>query len=65
MGPPQHSNGVRWQIIGIRETGMPLRQISQHVGNHHSTVSRIVNKHRLTNDVKDRSRSGRPHVTSP
>ena len=45
--------------------GMSLRQIAQRVGHHHSTVSRIVNKHRLTNDVKDRSRSGRPRITSP
>jgi IS30 family transposase len=39
------------QIIGMREAGMSLRQIAQRVGHHHSIVSRIVNKHRLTNDV--------------
>jgi len=44
---------------------MSLGQIAQRVGHHHSTVSCIVNKHRLTNDVKDRSRSGRPRLTSP
>ena len=43
---------------------MSLRQIAQRVGHHHSTVSRIVNKHRLTNDVKDRPRSGRSRITS-
>ena len=59
MGPPQLSNAVRWQLIGMREAGMSLRQIAQRVGHHHSTVSRIVHKHRLTNDVKDRPRSGR------
>ena len=64
MGLPQLSNAVRWQIIGMREAGMSLRQIAQHVGHHHSTVSRIVNKHQLTNDVKDRSRSERPRITS-
>ena len=53
-----------WQIIGMREVGMSLRQISQRVGHHHSSVSRIVNKHRLTNDVKDRPRSGRSRITS-
>ena len=51
---------MRWQVIGIREASMSLRQISQRVGLHHSTVSRIANKHRLTNDVKDRPRLGRP-----
>ena len=64
MGPPQLSNAVRWQIIGMREAGMSLRQISQRVGHHHSTVSRTVNKHRLTIDVKDRPRSGRSRITS-
>ena len=64
MGPPQLSNAVRWQVIGMREAGMSLRQISQRVGHHHSTVSRIVKKHRLTNDVKDCSRSERSRITS-
>ena len=64
MGPPHLSNAVRWQIIGMREAGMSLRQIAQRVGHHHSTVSRIVNIHRLTNDVKDRSRSERSRITS-
>ena len=64
MVPPQLSNAVRWQIIGMREAGMSLRQIAQRVGHHHSTVSRIVYKHRLTIDVKDRPRSGRSRITS-
>ena len=28
MGPPQLSNAVRWQIIGMREACMSLRQIA-------------------------------------
>jgi IS30 family transposase len=64
MGPPQLSNAVRWQIIGMREAGMSLRQIAQRGGHHHSTASRIVNKHRLTNDLMDRPRSGRSRITS-
>ena len=44
MGPPQLSNAVRWQIIGMREAGMSLKQITQRVGHHHSTVSRILSK---------------------
>ena len=50
MGPPQLSNAMRWQIIGMREAGMSLRQVAQRVGHHNSTFSRIVNKHRLTRD---------------
>ena len=65
MAPPQLSNAVRWQITGMREAGMSLRQIAQRVGRRLSTVSRIVNKHRLTNDVKDRPRSERSRITSP
>jgi hypothetical protein len=64
MGPPQISNAVRWQIIGMREAGMSLKQIAHCVGHHHSTISRIVNNHRLTNDIKDRTRSGRPRIAS-
>ena len=44
----------------MQEAGMSLMQIAQRVGHHHSTVSRIASKHRLTNDVKDRPGSGRP-----
>jgi IS30 family transposase len=43
---------------------MSLRQIAQRVGHHHSIVSRSVNIHRLTNDVKDRPRSGRSRIIS-
>ena len=64
MGPLQFYNAVRWQIIGMREAGISLRQIAQRVVHHHSTVSRIVNKHRLTHDVKDHPRSGRSRITS-
>ena len=33
-------------------------EIVQRVGRHHSTVGRTVNKHRLTDDVKDRDQEG-------
>jgi IS30 family transposase len=65
MAPPQLSNAMQWQITGMREAGMSLRQIAQRVGRRLSTVSRIVNKHRLTNNVKDRPRSERSRITSP
>ena len=64
MGPLQLSNAVQWQIIGMREAGMSLRQIVQGVDHHQSTVSRIVHTHRLTNDVKDSPRSRRSRITS-
>ena len=58
MGSSPLSNAVRWQIIGMQEADMSLRQIVQRVGRHHSTVGRTVNKHRLTDDVKDRDQEG-------
>jgi hypothetical protein len=36
---PQLSNAVQWQIIGMREAGMSLRQIVQGVDHHQSTVA--------------------------
>ena len=42
----------------MQEADMSLRQIVQRVGRHHSTVGRTVNKHRLTDDVKDRDQEG-------
>ena len=64
VGPPQLSTDARWQIIGMREAGMSLRQIAWRVGYHHSTISRIVNKHQNTNSVNDLPKSGRSSVTS-
>ncbi|XP_041361938.1 uncharacterized protein LOC121377907 [Gigantopelta aegis] len=64
MGPPQLSDAVRWQVIGMRNAGMSLRAIARNVGHHASTISRLVRKHQQTNDVKDLNHSGRPRVTS-
>jgi transposase len=64
MGPPQVSTAMRWRIVGMSSAGMSLRQIGAQVGHHSSTISRILKKHRETNDVIDRKRSGRPRCTS-
>jgi hypothetical protein len=39
---------------------VPVPKCLEFAGHPHSTVSRIANKHRLTSEVKDRPRSGRP-----
>ena len=54
----------RWQIVGMHSTGMSFKAIGRQLGCHHTDVSRLVRKHRQTNDVKDLPRSGRPRVTS-
>ena len=54
----------RWRIIGMRDSGMSCRAIARQLGYHHSVITRLVQKHAQTHDVKDRARSGRPKVTS-
>lgn len=65
MGPPQLTLGERWQVIGMWNAGMSMRQIANQLGHHHSSISRLIRKHHETNDVKDRSRTGRPRSTHP
>ena len=48
---------------GIRDSGMSCRAIARQLGYHHSVITRLVQKHAQTNDVKDRARSGRSKVT--
>ena len=64
MARRKMSEALKWQIIGMRNAGMSLRQIGQQVGRHHSIISRLINKHRATADVKDRPRPGRPRKTT-
>lgn len=48
----------------MRDSGMSCRAIARQLGYHHSVITRLVQKHAQTNDVKDRVRSGRPRATS-
>lgn len=61
MSHPQVSDTIQWQIIGMREAGIPLSQIGHQVGHYHSTISRIVRKYQLTNASKDIVRYGKLH----
>lgn len=58
------STALRWRIIGMHQTGMSFKAIGRQLGYHHSVISRLVQKYRQTNDVKDRPRSGQPRKTS-
>jgi len=53
----------RWQIIGIRSTGISFKAIGRQMGYHYTVVSRLVRKHTKHNTVKCLPRSRRPHVT--
>lgn len=65
MARRKMTEDVRWQIIGMGNAGMSLRQIGRQVGRNPSIISRLLSKHRATNDVKDRPRPGRPRKTTP
>ena len=56
--------GIRWQIIGMRNVGLSGREISRHLGYSPSVINRLLNRFNQTNEVRDRHRSGRPRVTS-
>lgn len=66
MGTPQVSNAFRWQITGMREVDMLLRQIDHQLiqvsqeGHIYLTFCSIVRKYQSTNDVKDRATSAKP-----
>ncbi|CAG2184818.1 unnamed protein product [Mytilus edulis] len=56
------SEAQRWQIIGMRSSGLSYKAIGRQMGHHYTVVSRLVRKHIQTNNVKDLPRSGRPLV---
>uniref|UniRef100_UPI00358E7BB9 ribonuclease H2 subunit B isoform X1 n=1 Tax=Myxine glutinosa TaxID=7769 RepID=UPI00358E7BB9 len=58
------SDGERWRIIGMIESGMSRKAVARTFGYHHSVITRLVQKHQETDAVKDRPRSGRPRVTT-
>lgn len=58
------NEGLRWQIIGMHTSGMSCRAIGANLNFHHTTISRLINKHRDTGEVKDRPRTGRPRKTT-
>ena len=58
------SEGLKWQIIGLRRAGLSFKEISRRVGRHYTTISRLVRKHGQHNDVKNLRPSGRPRKTT-
>ncbi|CAG2189425.1 unnamed protein product [Mytilus edulis] len=58
------SEAQRWQIIGMRSSGLSYKAIGRQKGYHYTIISRDVRKHIQTNNIKDFTRSGRPLVTS-
>ena len=54
----------RWRIIGMWEAGQTQTVIARQIVINQSHVSRLIAKYRLTNDVTDRPRPGRPRISS-
>ncbi len=59
------SEGVRWQTVGMRTTGMTQKAIAQRLDLSQSIVSRLLFRHAETGEVKDRYCSGRPIMSTP
>ena len=61
---PKLDNDERNQAIGMLNAGMSATVVSQHFGCTRKTVERLQRRFRVTGNVADRCRSGRPRVTT-
>ena len=64
MARKRLSEAQRWRITAIHYTGMSFEAIGRQFRFHHKVISRLVWKHRETNDVKVKKRLGRFAATS-
>ena len=55
----------RERVIGMLTAGMSARDVARHFQRHESTISRLLNRYQQTENVADRSRSGRPRKIAP
>jgi len=54
----------KWQIIGMRNSGLSLRRIAENFEVNFSVISRLLKRHREDGTVEERPRSGRPRKTT-
>ena len=62
---PCPGNDERHRAMGMLDGDMSCRQVARHFGCSHSTITRLLQRHRETGSVNDRPRSGRERVTTP
>lgn len=62
---PRLTRDERNQAIGMATGGMSFAQIALRMRVHRHTIARLMSRHRTTDSVADRPRSGRPRVTTP
>ena len=58
------NNDERNQAIGMLNAGTSATVVSRNIGCTRKTVERLRRRFRITGNVADRSRSGRPRVTT-
>ena len=61
---PRLNNDERDQAIGMLNAGMSATGVSRHFGCTRKTIERLRRRFRVTGNVADRPRSGRPRVTT-
>ena len=61
---PRINNDERNQAIGMPNAGMSAIVVSWHFGCTRKTIERLRRRFRVTGNVADRPRSGRPRVTT-
>ena len=61
---PRLNNDERNQPIGMLNAGMSATVVSRHFSCTRKTIERLQRRHRVTLNVVDRPRSGRPRVTT-
>ena len=61
---PRLNNDEQNQAIGIVNAGMSATVVSRHFGCTRKTIERLRRRFRVTGNVADRPRSGRPCVTT-
>ena len=61
---PRLKNDERNQAIGMLKAGISATVVSRHFGCTRKTIERLRRQFRVTGNVADRPRSGRPRVTT-
>lgn len=64
LAMPRLNNDNRNRILGLLEAGISQSEVARRYNVARSTISRLVERVRLTGTVSDRPRTGQPRVTS-
>jgi len=62
---PRLSTVQRGMALGMLQGGMSATDVARQFGCHLTTITQLAQRQRLTGVVADRTRSGRPRMTTP